>query len=139
MHVYLLFNANAGAPLTPIYTPTNTNTPAHPHIHSTWLLTMGVVSALVAAYTASRVRQLQAMRTSTSTTTDGSGRGDGALVARAARLLRSDWRTFEAPTVIHYAAGQRLAPHFDANRAATIEVCALTQRHVALDVAQNKQ
>ena len=33
----------------------------------------------------------------------------------------SDIRRFEAPTAIRYRPGQRLAPHFDANRGADVE------------------
>eukprot|EP00611_Tribonema_gayanum_P006900 TRINITY_DN1624_c0_g1_i2.p1 TRINITY_DN1624_c0_g1~~TRINITY_DN1624_c0_g1_i2.p1 ORF type:complete len:178 (-),score=26.33 TRINITY_DN1624_c0_g1_i2:21-554(-) len=82
---------------------------------------MAAIGGMVALYTQQRIKQLQSMRTSTSTTLDGTGLGDAALVRRAMQLLKSDWRTFEAPTVIHYDPGQKLAPHFDANRAATVE------------------
>jgi hypothetical protein len=90
---------------------------------STWGVAMGVFSAAIAAFTAQRMNQLQSMRTSTSVTLDGTGLGDRALVQNTAALLCCTPSTFEAPTVIHYDAGQRLAPHFDANRAAATEVC----------------
>lgn len=83
---------------------------------------MGFFSGLIAAFTAYRMKQLQSMRTSTSVTLDGEGLGDRALVQNVAALLQCKPDTFEAPTVIHYEPGQRLAPHFDANRAAATEV-----------------
>ncbi|KAJ1472333.1 hypothetical protein T484DRAFT_3439937 [Baffinella frigidus] len=36
-------------------------------------------------------------------------------------MMASSWKTFEAPTVIRYVKGQKLAPHYDANRGAQIE------------------
>jgi len=51
----------------------------------------------------------------------GESSGDAELTSRAEALLRSGRETFEAVTVIRYEPGQRLAPHFDANRAASAE------------------
>lgn len=53
-----------------------------------------------------RTKELQELRTSTSVILDGKGKGDSALVCQAEKLLRSSWKTFEAPTVIRYQAGQ---------------------------------
>mgnify|MGYP000902721452 FL=1 len=66
-------------------------------------------------------QELQTLRTSTSTILPGSGTGEQALILQAERLMSSSWRTFEAPTVIRYERGQKLAPHFDANRGAALE------------------
>ena len=41
--------------------------------------------------------------------------------AAEALMPGSDCASFEAPTVIRYRPGQRLAPHFDANRGADVE------------------
>lgn len=89
---------------------------------STWAIVTLVCSAIVAAFLKTRAQQLQGMRTSTSVTLDAQGSGgDKAFVAKTAQLLMSNWRTFEAPTVIRYETGQRLAQHFDANRDADTE------------------
>ena len=65
---------------------------------------------------------LKALRTSTSCALDGASDGERAYVAAAEALMPgSECASFEAPTVIRYRPGQRLAPHFDANRGADVE------------------
>jgi len=86
------------------------------------------VAAVGAAYAASmafvkrKEVELGTLRTSTSTTLNGSGTGERGLVAKTSKLLPgTSWREYEAPTVIRYEPGQKLAPHFDANRGAEVE------------------
>ena len=85
-----------------------------------WASGMAVSCVGVGAWLAWRRRGLSELRTSESTTLYGGaeGGGDDALVERAEALLRASSDRFEAPTVIRYAQNARLAPHFDANRAA---------------------
>ena len=74
------------------------------------------------AWVKAREAQLSGMRTSTSCVLDGASRGEVAYVRNAERLMPgSSFATFEAPTAIKYAPGQKLAPHFDANRGADAE------------------
>lgn len=69
-----------------------------------------------------REARLQGMRTSTSCVLRGESVGEQAYVRAAEALMPGSRReTFEAPTVIRYEKGQRLAPHFDANRGAEVE------------------
>lgn len=69
-----------------------------------------------------REAQLRGMRTSTSCVLRGESAGERAYVRAAEALMPGSHRnTFEAPTVIRYEKGQRLAPHFDANRGAEVE------------------
>jgi len=97
---------------------------------------LGVLAAGAGAYAASlalaalgagawvkvRESRLAEMRTSTSCALEGDTAGERAYVANAEALMPgSDHATFEAPTVIRYAPGQKLAPHFDANRGAEAE------------------
>ena len=53
-----------------------------------------------------KTKELQKLRTSTSVTLDGESLGDRALVRQAEKLMKSSWKTFEAPTVIRYEPGQ---------------------------------
>ncbi|KAK1741198.1 prolyl 4-hydroxylase alpha subunit-like protein [Skeletonema marinoi] len=101
-----------------------------------------VAGILIAGYTKVRADGLQELRTSTSTTlddlSDSGGGGDGSgvkeFVLRSADLfgpppslssdddiLSSPVSYFEAPTVINYEKDQALAPHYDANRSASVE------------------
>jgi hypothetical protein len=74
------------------------------------------------AWVKAREAQLSGMRTSTSCVLDGTSKGEIAYVRNAERLMPgSSFATFEAPTAIRYAPGQKLAPHFDANRGADAE------------------
>jgi hypothetical protein len=89
---------------------------------------VGYLGAVGAAYGASlayvkhKERELGDLRTSTSTALDGSGVGERELIRATERLLPgTSWTTYEAPTVIRYERGQKLAPHFDANRGAAVE------------------
>lgn len=99
------------------------------HALQNYLLFFAAALAAVAAYTQSRAKGLQALRTSTSTTLeDLSNAGVKLFVQQAARLfspssssLKQQARYFEAPTVIRYEPGQLLAPHYDANPAAAAE------------------
>ena len=79
-----------------------------------------------------RADSLQDLRTSTSTTLDDlSQLGARHFVVRASDLFGNASSStsggmpaasyFEAPTVIHYEKDQALAPHYDANRSATVE------------------
>mmetsp|Transcript_24169 Transcript_24169/g.48204 ORF Transcript_24169/g.48204 Transcript_24169/m.48204 type:complete len:336 (+) Transcript_24169:58-1065(+) len=79
-----------------------------------WAVVVYTLTTVGAAWADKRGGELQALRTSTSTVLPGFGIGDRALVTKSELLMRSSWRTFEAPTVIRYEAGQALAPHFDA-------------------------
>ena len=88
---------------------------------SAWAAAMAAAGAAVLAWVRWREQGLAELRTSSSVTLYGESVGDRALVHRAERLLRSDWSTFEAPTVIRYEPGERLAPHYDANRSAETE------------------
>lgn len=88
---------------------------------ATWLgALLAAWAGSVAVLKAQEVR-LQALRTSRSATLDGDAPGAAEYVARAEALLRSDRSTFEAPTFIAYRPGERLAPHFDANKSAQAE------------------
>jgi len=107
-----------------------------------------VAGMLIAGYTKVRADGLQELRTSTSTTLDdlsdvdgGGGEGGSGVrefVLRSADLfgpppslsndnddrddiLSSPASYFEAPTVINYEKDQALAPHYDANRSASVE------------------
>jgi len=89
---------------------------------------VGYLAAVGAAYAASLVyvrrkeAELRGLRTSTSTTLDGTGTGESALIKAVEALLPGTSRLqYEAPTVIRYETGQKLAPHFDANRGADVE------------------
>jgi len=86
-----------------------------------WAVIAAGGTALATAWMSGREAKLQGLRTSTSTTLPGTGMGDRALVAKAEKLLKSPWRSFEAPTVIRYESSQRLAPHYDANQGAAVE------------------
>ena len=89
--------------------------------------------AAIAFFTKSRAESLQKLRTSTSTTVDDLNNTQGGaatFVRKAAMLfscenddgpLQKEASIFEAPTVIRYEAGQVLAPHYDANRSASVE------------------
>jgi hypothetical protein len=79
-----------------------------------WAALAFTLTSVGAAWADKRGEALQALRTSTSTVLPGAGVGPRALVLKTEKLMRSSWRTFEAPTVIRYEAGQALAPHFDA-------------------------
>ena len=69
------------------------------------------------AWVKAREAQLSGMRTSTSCVLDGASRGEVAYVRNAAAADGAELvRHVRAPTVIKYAPGQKLAPHFDANR-----------------------
>jgi len=108
------------------------------HTLQNYALLLALAAGAIAAFTKARTSGLQELRTSTSTTLDdlgaedGRASGAGTFVRRAARLLgggeespaaelEAQARLFEAPTIIRYEAGQALAPHYDANRAATTE------------------
>ena len=83
---------------------------------------VAVAAAGAGAWVKYREAQLQGMRTSTSCVLQGESAGERAYVKAAEALMPgSDFRRFEAPTVIRYQPGQRLAPHFDANRGADVE------------------
>ncbi len=103
------------------------------HALQNYLVFFALALAAVAAYTQSRAKGLQALRTSTSTTLDDltdPNSGAKLFVQQAARLfssssssssLKQQARYFEAPTIIRYEPGQLLAPHYDANRSAATE------------------
>ncbi len=101
------------------------------HALQNYLVFFALALAAVTAFTQSRAKGLQALRTSTSTTLDDltyPNSGAKLFVQQAARLfssssssLKQQARYFEAPTIIRYEAGQLLAPHYDANRSAAIE------------------
>ncbi len=102
-----------------------------------------LAAILIAGYTKIRADGLQELRTSTSTTLDdlgggleeggGSGSSSGVreFVLRSVDLFTADTDDddvlsspaayFEAPTVINYEKDQALAPHYDANRSASVE------------------
>ncbi|CEF98666.1 Oxoglutarate/iron-dependent dioxygenase [Ostreococcus tauri] len=89
---------------------------------------VGYLAAVGAAYGASmstvamKEAELRELRTSTSTALDGSGAGERELIRATERLLpETSWTQYEAPTVIRYEPGQKLAPHFDANQRADVE------------------
>ena len=90
---------------------------------------MVLAGAAIVAFTKSRTDSLQELRTSTSTTLDDIKASPGAkrFVERTAKLFDNgldnpdEASHFEAPTIIRYEAGQQLAPHFDANRSASVE------------------
>ena len=85
-------------------------------------LVVAAAGAGALAWVKAREAQLSGMRTSTSCVLDGASRGEVAYVRNAERLMPgSSFSTFEAPTAIKYAPGQKLAPHFDANRGADAE------------------
>lgn len=74
------------------------------------------------AYVKKREAELRELRTSTSTALDGTGFGELELIEAVEKLLPGTSRSrYEAPTVIRYERGQKLAPHFDANRCADAE------------------
>lgn len=74
------------------------------------------------AYVARKEAELRTLRTSTSTALDGAGAGEQELIRATEKLLPgTSWTQYEAPTVIRYQRGQKLAPHFDANRGADVE------------------
>jgi len=74
------------------------------------------------AYVKKREAELRELRTSTSTALDGTGFGERELIEAVEKLLPGTSRSkYEAPTVIRYERGQKLAPHFDANRCADAE------------------
>lgn len=87
----------------------------------------------ISAFLKFRANSLQDLRTSTSTTLDDlSQLGARNFVMRASELFGNSSSSsdddgvpaanyFEAPTVIHYERDQALAPHYDANRSATVE------------------
>jgi len=88
----------------------------------TYAALVAVAGAAAGAWVKYRELQLQGMRTSTSCVLDGASPGERAYVRNTEALLPgSAFTTFEAPTVIRYQAGQRLAAHFDANRGAEVE------------------
>ena len=107
------------------------------HSLQNYVVCMLLATAAIAAFTKSRADGLQELRTSTSTTLDNLETSVGArrFVQRAAQLfcatndddddnnllLQQEAGYFEAPTIIRYEAGQQLAPHFDANRASSVE------------------
>jgi len=104
-----------------------------------------MAAILIAGYTKIRADGLQELRTSTSTTLDdlegGNSNGVREFVLRSVDLfgpptslrdvgtgngnnediLSSPASYFEAPTVINYEKDQALAPHYDANRSASVE------------------
>ena len=110
-----------------------------------------LAAILIAGYTKIRADGLQELRTSTSTTLDDLGGGldeggsgssgvrefvlrsvdlfgppsirsqDGTDATDADDVLSSPAAYFEAPTVINYEKDQALAPHYDANRSASVE------------------
>jgi hypothetical protein len=85
-------------------------------------LVVAVAGAGAGAWVKLREASLRSMRTSTSCVLDGTSKGEIAYVRNAERLMPgSSFATFEAPTAIRYAPGQKLAPHFDANRGADAE------------------
>lgn len=87
-----------------------------------YLGAVGAAYAASLAYVKDKERELGDLRTSTSTALDGSGVGERELIRATERLLPgTSWTTYEAPTVIRYERGQKLAPHFDANRGAAVE------------------
>lgn len=84
-----------------------------------WAKGMAVCTVGVAGWLGWRYAGLREQRTSESTTLyEGAGE---AMVVACERLLCSGRSRFEATTVIRYGQGSRLAPHFDANRAASAE------------------
>jgi hypothetical protein len=83
---------------------------------------VGVAGAGAAAWVRYQEQQLRGMRTSTSCVLRGSSAGEIAYIKNAEALMPgSTCENFEAPTVIRYEKGQRLAPHFDANKGADVE------------------
>ena len=83
---------------------------------------VALASAVAVANVKKKESALKELRTSTSCALDGASDGERAYVAAAEALMPgSDCSRFEAPTVIRYSPGQRLAPHFDANRGADVE------------------
>ena len=89
---------------------------------SAFAAVVAVAAAGAGAWVKYREAQLREMRTSTSCVLQGESAGERAYVRAAEALMPgSDIRRFEAPTAIRYRPGQRLAPHFDANRGADVE------------------
>ena len=89
---------------------------------ATFAAVVAVAGLGACAYVKYQEQQLQCMRTSTSCVLSGQSIGEVAYIKNAQRLMpNSTFKNFEAPTVIRYEKGQRLAPHFDANRGADVE------------------
>ena len=66
-----------------------------------WAFLVGIFSTLATSLVEKRETELQSLRTSTSTTLpNAEGVGGRAIVAKAEELMRSSWRSFEAPTVM---------------------------------------
>ncbi|CAM9454701.1 unnamed protein product [Chrysoparadoxa australica] len=108
-----------------------------------WIGGVLASGVLLLGWAKKREMDLGGMRTSTSTTVHPIGTtmqlvklslnqsifrpscpastGSEAFVTKAEGLLKAKRQVFEAPTVIRYEAGQVLAPHYDANRAAAVE------------------
>ena len=87
-----------------------------------YLAAVGAAYAASVAYVRRKEAELRGLRTSTSTALDGTGTGERALIDAVEALLPGTSRLqYEAPTVIRYETGQKLAPHFDANRGADVE------------------
>ena len=104
------------------------------HAVQNYVVFLLLATAAIAAFTKSRADGLQELRTSTSTTLDDLQASPGArkFVQVTTQLFGGSTNTmmttpsqeasyFEAPTIIRYEAGQQLAPHFDANRSASVE------------------
>lgn len=101
------------------------------HALQNYAILFCVAAAGIVAFIQSRAEGLQDLRTSTSTTLDDlNERSTLEFVKKSADLFNTNAEKkdpakqaiyFEAPTVIRYEAGQALAPHFDANRAAETE------------------
>ena len=88
----------------------------------TYACVVAAAAAGAGAWVKAREAQLRGMRTSTSCVLRGESAGERAYVRAAEALMPgSSFARFEAPTVIRYEPGQRLAPHFDANRGADVE------------------
>ncbi len=101
------------------------------HAVQNYAVIFGIAAAGIVFFIQSRADGLQDLRTSTSTTLDDlNEKSTLEFVKRTADLFNENVDKkdpakqamyFEAPTVIRYEAGQSLAPHFDANRAAETE------------------
>jgi hypothetical protein len=109
------------------------------HAVQNYAILFAIAAAGIVAFIQSRADGLQELRTSTSTTLDDlNEKSTLEFVQKSAELFDASSKEessstggagaaarqamyFEAPTVIRYEAGQSLAPHYDANRAAETE------------------
>jgi len=99
---------------------------SRPALAATAIITYAIAAATGAALAYAAVEQkrnaLKDSRTSQSVALDPKhNRAAETYVVAAERLFATNRRLFERPTAIRYKPGDRLAPHYDANVAASTE------------------